>query len=175
MKLQVGSGDHKVAPALYKRSDWVNVDIVKVPGLNVKASGVALPFKDDSFEEVHCFHVLEHVTRDKYKPMLAEMHRVLKPGGFLYVETPDFQGTVANLMSSFAAGNARAIHIWTTSVYGKNEREGMGHHWGFYEGLLCDEFRTLGFNDVNRIVEKEKMLAASHWQSEPVLLVRGTK
>lgn len=175
MNLQVGSGDHKVAPALYKRPNWVNVDIVKVPGLNVKASGAALPFKDDSFEEVHCFHVLEHVTRDKYKPMLSEMHRVLKPGGDLYVETPDFRGTVTKLQQAFECTDMRAIHIWTTSVYGKNEREGMAHHWGFYEALMLDEFRALGFKDVERITEKEKMLAASHWQSEPVLLVKGTK
>jgi predicted SAM-dependent methyltransferase len=175
MNLVVGSGDHKVAPAQYKRPKWVNLDIVTVPGINVKGSGCCLPFKDDSFEEVHCFHVLEHVTRDKYKPMLAEMHRVLRPGGILHVETPDFRGTVANLMAAFEHTNMRAIHVWTTSVYGKNEREGMAHHWGFHQALMFDEFRALGFKDIERITEKEKMLPASHWQSEPVLLVKGTK
>jgi hypothetical protein len=40
---------------------------------------------------------------------------------------------------------------------------------------MFDEFRALGFKDVERITEKEKMLPASHWQSEPVLLVKGTK
>ncbi len=175
MKLQVGSGDHRVAPALYKRADWVNVDIVTVPGLNVKATGTKLPFKNDSFEEIHCTHVLEHVTRDKYKPMLSEMYRVLKPGGHAYVEVPDFQGTVQCLTDAFAAGDTQAIHIWTTSVYGKSEREGMSHHWGFYEGLLRREFRDVGFAEVARIVDKDKMLAASHWKQEPVLLVRGVK
>lgn len=175
MKLQVGSGEHNVAPAMYKRAEWINLDIVAARGVNVQGTGCSLPFKDDSFEEVHCFHVLEHVTRDKYKPMLAEMHRVLRPGGRLYVETPDFRGTIELLQRAFDHTDVGAIHIWTTSVYGKNERRGMQHHWGFYEGLLCHEFRELGFKDVNRIVEKEKMLVASHWQSEPVLLVRGTK
>ena len=175
MNLQVGSGDHKVAPAQYKRGNWVNVDIIKVPGVNVMASGCQLPFKNDSFEEVHCFHVLEHVTRDKYKPMLSEMHRVLKPGGVLYVETPDFQGTVAKLTEAFAAGDVRAIHVWTTSVYGKNERKGMQHYWGYYEGLLVGEFNNLGFKGVERITKIEEMLPASHWRSEPVLLVKGIK
>ena len=175
MNLQVGSGDHKVAPALYKRSNWVNVDIIKVPGVNVMASGCQLPFKNDSFEEVHCFHVLEHVTRDKYKPMLSEMHRVLKPGGVLYVETPDFQGTVANLTRAFATGDTRAIHVWTTSVYGKNERKGMQHHWGFHEGLMLGEFKNLGFKTAVRITDIKELPRASHWQEEPVLCVRGIK
>ncbi len=174
MKLQVGSGDHIIGPAMYKRPQWCNVDIITVPGINVKATGTALPFKDDVFEEVHCVHTLEHVTRNLYKPMLAEMYRVLKPGACLYVETPDFHGTIKNLMEAFASGDKRAIHIWTTSVYGKNERHGMAHHWGFYESMLCDEFRALGFAKVDRLVKKEDMISP-HWRMEPVLLVRGVK
>lgn len=173
MNLQVGSGDHNCAAAMYKRADWINLDIIIVKGVNVKGSGAALPFKNNSFEEVHCFHTLEHVTRDQYKPMLSEMYRVLQPGGYLYVEVPDFQGTVKCLTDAFAAGDTHAIHVWTTSIYGKNERDGMAHHWGFYEGLLRREFRNVGFTEVVRIVED--MPAASHWQSEPVLLVKGKK
>lgn len=173
MNLQVGSGDHKVGPSLYKCEDWVNVDIITVRGINVKATGTLLPFKNNSFEEVHCFHVLEHVTRDKYVSMLSEMYRVLRPGGCLYVEVPDFQGTIKCLTDAFAIGDTRAIHVWTTSVYGKNERDGMAHHWGFYEGLLRREFRSVGFAKVDRIVED--MPSASHWRIEPVLLVKGEK
>ncbi len=172
-KLQVGSGDHRCAPALYKRADWCNVDVVTVPGINVKATGTLLPFETNAFDEVHCFHTLEHVTRDKYKPMLSEMHRVLQPGGHLLVEVPDFQGTIERLTDAFAVGDVQAIHVWTTSLYGKNEREGMAHYWGFYEGLLRREFREVGFADVTRITED--MPSASHYSSEPVLLVKGTK
>jgi predicted SAM-dependent methyltransferase len=175
MNLVVGSGDHKRSSSIYRRPNWINLDIITVPGINVKGDGCHLPFKDNSFEEIHCVHVLEHVTRDKYKPMLVEMHRVLRPGGNLYVETPDFRGTIALLHRAFEHTDTESIHIWTTSIYGKNEREGMAHHWGFYQALMFDEFRALGFKDIERITEKEKMLKASHWQSEPVLLVRGTK
>lgn len=174
MKLQVGSGDHKVAPARYKRADWINIDIITVPGINVKGDGSLLPFKDNVFDEVHCIHVLEHVTRDKYKPMLAEMYRVLKPGKHLYVETPDFRGTIEKLQQAFEHTDTKAIHVWTTSVYGKNERKGMQHHWGFYEELLCNEFHICGFNAVERLIKKDDMISP-HWSQEPVLLVRGMK
>jgi ubiquinone/menaquinone biosynthesis C-methylase UbiE len=106
--------------------------------------------------------------------MLSEMYRVLKPGGFLYVEVPDFRGTIANLQHAFEQSDVDAIHVWTTSVYGKSEREGMSHYWGFYEGLLRREFRYHGFDEVVRLTEKDDMISA-HYKQEPVLLVRGKK
>jgi predicted SAM-dependent methyltransferase len=133
-----------------------------------------IPLDTNSVDEIHCIHVLEHVTRNKYSPMLREMHRVLKPGGHLYVETPDFQRTIDKLLAAFISKDTDAIHIWTTSVYGKSERKGMSHHWGFYEGLLRREFRHQGFKDVDRLTEKEDMISG-HYKQEPVLLVRGTK
>ena len=45
-----------------------------------------LPFADNSIDAIICIYVLEHVE----DPQLAvrEMLRVLKPGGFCYVQTP---------------------------------------------------------------------------------------
>lgn len=44
-----------------------------------------LPFDDDSVDVVTCFDVLEHVT-DKPR-LLGEIQRVLKPGGWLFLDT----------------------------------------------------------------------------------------
>ena len=44
-----------------------------------------LPFDNDSADVVTCFDVLEHVP-DKPR-LLSEMHRVLKPGGWLLLDT----------------------------------------------------------------------------------------
>jgi predicted SAM-dependent methyltransferase len=173
MKLQVGSSEVR---GIYKRAEWINVDLQDVSndGVNVLGSGLALPFKTGSFDEVHCIHVLEHLTRDKYPLMLSEMHRVLEPGGILFVETPDFKGTVDNLLAAFIGNDVEAIHIWTTSVYGKSEREGMAHHWGFYEGSLRRDFRKQGFKEVTRLTKVDDMIS-THYKHEPVLLIRGTK
>lgn len=172
MKLQVGCSEVR---GRYKQAEWVNLDIEPHDGVDIIADAAdEIPLETNTIDEIHCVHVLEHVTRDKYQPMLAEMHRVLKPGGILYVEVPDFQGTVRNLTEAFESGDVEAIHIWTTSVYGKNERKGMAHHMGFYEGLLRREFRLEGFTDVERLVEKEDMISG-HYKQEPILLVRGTK
>jgi predicted SAM-dependent methyltransferase len=171
MKLQIGSGRVR---GKYRKDDWINIDIEHQQDVNVLGDAIALPFKTGSIEEIHCVHVLEHVTRDKSSLMLGEMYRVLKPGGSAYVEVPDFKGTVEFLHQAFEEGDIGAIHIWTTSVYGKNEREGMAHHWGFYEGLLRREMRGQGFKNVDRLTAREDMIS-DHYRLEPVLLIRGTK
>ena len=172
MKLQIGSS---IVRGIYKTDEWINLDIVKFEGVDIVADASEhIPLETGSVDEIRCIHVLEHVTRDKYPLMLREMHRVLKPGGVLYVEVPDFKGTIDNLLAAFNSNDVEAIHIWTTSVYGKNERAGMAHHWGFYEGLLRREFRHQGFKEVDRLLEKDEMIS-SHYKQEPVLLIRGTK
>ena len=47
----------------------------------------AIPYPDESFDFVNCSHVLEHVGNPI--DALKEIARVLKPGGYLYLETPD--------------------------------------------------------------------------------------
>jgi len=55
----------------------------------IVASAEKLPFKDNSFDVVTCFDVLEHVKSPE--KMLGEIQRVLKPGGTLqsFVPTED--------------------------------------------------------------------------------------
>lgn len=53
-----------------------------------KGVGEALPFDDATFDVVFSFQVLEHVA-DPQK-VLAESWRVLKPGGILYINAPNY-------------------------------------------------------------------------------------
>ena len=46
-----------------------------------------LPFEADSFDRVYAGDVLEHQDIEDGAVMLREMHRVLRPGGFLLVHT----------------------------------------------------------------------------------------
>ena len=51
------------------------------------ADGTALPFDDDAFDCVVSFETLEHLHDQE--GLLTEFRRVLKPGGFLLISTPD--------------------------------------------------------------------------------------
>ncbi len=61
-------------------------------------------FADGSFSVVHFSHLLEHVPDPR--GFLVEVHRVLSPGGFAVVTTPNVDGLQARL---FGAGWRSAI------------------------------------------------------------------
>lgn len=46
----------------------------------------AIPFPKDTYDVVICNHVLEHVADDKQA--MAEIYRILKPGGFAVLQVP---------------------------------------------------------------------------------------
>jgi SAM-dependent methyltransferase len=50
---------------------------------------MALPYAPASFDRALCLDVLEHLTFDEQPRALAELFRVLKPGGELYVTVPN--------------------------------------------------------------------------------------
>lgn len=49
----------------------------------------ALPYADATFDRALCLDVLEHLTFDEQPRALAELYRVLKPGGELFVSVPN--------------------------------------------------------------------------------------
>lgn len=81
--LEVGSG------ARFIDRRVVSLDMVVTPGVDVAATGGALPFPDGVFDFVFSQAVLEHVP-DPHRAV-DEMVRVLKPGGALYAEVAFMQ------------------------------------------------------------------------------------
>lgn len=51
-------------------------------------SSVPYPFPDSSADEIHFYHVLEHLPDPVQK--LEDIHRILKPGGILHMRVPHF-------------------------------------------------------------------------------------
>jgi len=51
--------------------------------------GEQLSFQSNEFDFVHCFTVLEHVSN--IEKCVGEMLRITKPGGFIYINTPNYR------------------------------------------------------------------------------------
>ncbi len=69
----------------------IGVDLVKIENyVDVvhDLDRVPYPFKNKSVDEIHFYHVLEHLHDPIRK--LEEIHRMLKPGGVLYMRVPHF-------------------------------------------------------------------------------------
>jgi ubiquinone/menaquinone biosynthesis C-methylase UbiE len=64
-----------------------DAEVCRAKGLDVVEMDLSfLDFDDGRFDMVWCRHALEHSIFPFFT--LSEMHRVLKPGGILYVEVP---------------------------------------------------------------------------------------
>jgi SAM-dependent methyltransferase len=82
--LNIGCGTTRIPGSIgvdkFPIQDFVDV----VHDLDV----VPYPFEDNSVDRIHMYHVLEHLHDPLFK--VEELHRILKPGGKLYIRVPHF-------------------------------------------------------------------------------------
>ena len=132
--LDLGSGIHRRA------ENVINLEISVTPMVDVVGDGHVLPFADNVFDAVISEAVLEHVHNPQM--VVAEMYRVLKPGGYICAAVPFLQGYHASphdyqrwtttgfvtLFSDFIEVESGACAGPTTAL-----------HWIFreYIGLIC--------------------------------------
>ena len=66
-----------------------------------QAGAQAIPFAADRFDLALMLKSLHHIPLDLLQQALAEVHRVLRPGGLLYVSEPVFAGAQNEIMRLF--------------------------------------------------------------------------
>jgi predicted SAM-dependent methyltransferase len=77
------------------RSGWINVDLSPAEGIDVIGdirSGLA--FVSDSIDYIVAVHVLQDLPYQDIPPALAELNRVLVPGGWLRLCLPDLDKAI---------------------------------------------------------------------------------
>ncbi|MBA2340192.1 MAG: methyltransferase domain-containing protein [Pyrinomonadaceae bacterium] len=104
---------HRIESSLYQESyEFENraVNVERDP----------FPFDDASFDAVLCCEILEHLLLNPSQ-MLYETHRVLRPGGFLLITTPN----VLQWKNVFALLKGQNIydHYRGNGMYGRHNRE----------------------------------------------------
>lgn len=91
--LDVGCGDMPYRSCLHPDLAYTGIDVPQAAAFAMRGSdsvvpfdGVAIPFTDDRFDTVLCTEVLEHAAEPT--ALIAEIERVLKPGGTLLATVP---------------------------------------------------------------------------------------
>jgi len=110
--LDSGCGKRILEEDLDPLEDWLVQQCGTVIGMDIRLTGhrniqllvcgslYALPFADSSFDLVTCNMVMEHL--DQPEKAIAEITRVLAPGGAVVINTPNLwnYGVMANAVAS---------------------------------------------------------------------------
>lgn len=96
---------------------WVNVDTWAGHRIDVQGSILALPIETASCVRVYAGHVLEHIEEEDVPAALAEIRRVLMPGGEAMLVGPD--------MARMRAGSVE----WEQNHAGGRRWPGDEHRW----------------------------------------------
>ena len=137
MKIYLGSRE-------LKPEGFISLDISPEHHPDIVADVAHMPeVADRSCSEVVASHVLEHLVWPDSFAALAEMARILRPGGILRLAVPDLklmaELIVAGHTPFFAAGMLFGLGAGTDFA----DR----HHYGFSAEMLLPILRYLGFAD----------------------------
>jgi dolichol-phosphate mannosyltransferase len=98
--LDIGCGSSKIIMDL-PQAVGVDININKLLYLKetntelINADNNDLPFKNESFSNIICSEVIEHISGEK---VFTEIKKVLKPGGTLILGTPDYTKPMWNFL-----------------------------------------------------------------------------
>jgi SAM-dependent methyltransferase len=138
--LDLGCGHEKVPGA-------IGLDNVLLPAVDVLAdvTGPGLPFQEDTFDEIHCNHILEHI-RD-LEALLGELSRVTRPGGRIRVLVPYF-----SCVGAF--GDPTHVRFFSYYTFDHFTEDPSRHTW--FSGVRFDVARRhIGFGKLHQMLGVE--------------------
>ncbi len=157
--LHVGCGSYR-PDALhpdYQAPEWqeIRLDINPETNPDVVASMTDMGnVRSDSVDAIWNSHALEHLHAYEVPVALAEFHRVLRPGGHVFLRTPDLQKTAEMLLEVGPLGVAYKSPGGPITpldmLFGHSASIAAGYHemthkTGFTEDSLKELFHRSGF------------------------------
>lgn len=164
-----------------KRSGYINIDINPDCSPDLIADSGALPYEAGSVDEILSNHMLEHMTETAGLSALKHWFSLLRSGGALELEVPDFKQTCLEfatmsqeeLEARYPAlrGIAYYRHVGRArNIYGGGVNQWDYHRWGYWPEYMEYLLRDIGFSNIDI-----KPGTSYHSKEEPCMWVRAVK
>lgn len=160
LRLHIGCGANPLP-------GWINIDrVARAPGVTTDLDVTDLPYPDGSVDAVLAEHVFEHFSFAEEALVWPELARVLRPGGTLTLEVPDFEWVCTTFLAAnddwrtfyvvgakdHYAGCGRALDqrwgILQTMFFGNQNGPGQFHRSAYTEDKLRAIAAELGFRGI---------------------------
>jgi len=169
LKLDLGCGQ-------VKREGFIGVDIAEAPGVDVvhDLTKYPYPFQDNSVEEIHCSHFLEHLTSSQRIRFMEECYRILQKDGRLGIIVP------SGMSERFFQD---PTHQWPPLVPASflyfNRKWVMDNKLDHQHNYKCDYDFGYGFNldgaTANKHEEARAFAIKHYWNATSDLIVNLVK
>jgi len=141
---------------------FVNIDHRATSATDLECDILQLPFDDNTVTRIETYHVIEHLGRHEAVRAVREWHRVLKSGGVLVMECPDFDATCREYLE----GRVDRID----NIFGLQRFEGDSHRFGYNFERLRLLLAECGFQSI-----VQQPPTDYHKEQELCLRVEATK
>jgi len=140
MNLNLGCGNQRFENA-------INLDLTKntMTDIDIQGNGIRLPFKEESFDKVFAFHVVEHMERKYIDLFLKGCWRVLKEDGKLVVAAPEAIEVLKRFLNNQFG---RRWDWYHAIIFGRNLYDSDKHRCLIEEVDFRGRLMNAGFKDL---------------------------
>jgi hypothetical protein len=143
--IHLGCGDQHL-------KGYLNVDLPPSEGVasgtsrpDLEADVLSVAAPPESLTEVRLHHLFEHFDRAQALALLVRWYGWLRPGGYVTIETPDFEACVAGFSERSLGDQALILR----HIFGSQEAAWAQHRDGWSEARFRHVLGELGFTEIS--------------------------
>ena len=145
--LHIGSGNNYI-------KGFCNIDANPYCYCDIVSDVKVLKLRSGSVGVIYSSHIFEHIPAKKVHIVLKEWHRVLKPGGQIYLCVPDLEvlcNLYLNNISSYESEAGRhAVDFAAGVIFGGQTDKYDFHYSGYSFVTLKSLLESIGFRNVRK-------------------------
>lgn len=138
-KLEIGCGQRPTP-------GYIHNDLNPFEGVDIVGNPWEIRLPDETLDEVIALGLMEHLTNEQFERTMANVRRMLVPGGVFLFDVPDIPVWCRYVVDHFEGRETPFTidHIFST-LYGWQRWPGDEHKSGWYQEKLEKVLNRVGF------------------------------